>query len=292
MHIPWDFRTITKYTSITSDKKELHFEFNDLDTRADQLADMHFEMELGIVLEGELEREAGDVSHSLQPGDVWLTNIWEPHAYTRHSSPCKVLVIMIHPQLLQEINLGTDLDVHWHAPFVSSPGERPAKLPENVRSRLLLLCRETAEIMNQSDHAYKQIQLRLILLRILSEIKACWSLEAHAPSYLSKYKLISPAMDALYRSREYISTDHAAGLCGLSSSAFNSRFKELMGSSFSQYSLSYRLKGVASQLIHTDDPVKKIVEDWGFTDESHLHRNFTRQFGITPGKYRQQRQSR
>lgn len=291
--MPWDLRQITKYSSVTSENRALFAEVVNLDNKKENRVDMHFELELGIVLNGSLKRDYDGTSFILEPGEVWFTNIWEPHGYTLHESPCSILLILIHPQMLQDINIGRDLDIHWNAPFVSDAENRPGKLSNEIREKVLAVSNNIINILGKDNgrkfDKLKQLQLRLSLLRILTHIHSCWCEQDHSTIYLSAYKLINPAIEALFSGREFISTDDAANRCGLSSSAFNKKFKELMGSSFSQYALSYRLKGAATQLIHSDDPLKKVVSDWGFTDESHLHRCFTKQFGITPGKYRQQK---
>lgn len=288
--MPWDLRHITKYSSVTSENRALFAEVINLDNRIENPVDMHFELELGIVLSGSLKREYDGTSFNLEPGDVYFTNIWEPHGYTLHDNPCSILLILIHPQMLQDINIGKDLDIHWNAPFVSDPENRPGHLSDEIRHKVLAVANNIINILeNNQDHKLRELQLRLSLLRILTHIHSCWCEQEHSTNYLSAYKLINPAIEVLFSGREFISTEDAANRCGLSASAFNKKFKELMGASFSQYALSYRLKGAATQLIHSDDPLKKVVSDWGFTDESHLHRCFTKQFGITPGKYRQQK---
>lgn len=291
-NMPWDLRNVTKYTSITSEQKALHAEINIINENTFKSADMHFELELGIILEGAISREYDGTSFVLEAGEVWFTNIWEPHGYTLHRGPCSILLFLIHPQMLQDINIGRDLDIHWNAPFVSEPQNRPGKLSNDIRTKVLAVANHVVNLLsiknNSDDPKLKQLQLRLSLLRILTHIHSCWCEEETTTGYLSAYKLINPAIEALFSGREFISTDDAAKRCGLSTSLFNKKFRQLMGSSFSQYALTYRLKGAATQLIHTDDPLKKIVSDWGFTDESHLHRCFTKQFNLTPGKYRQQ----
>ena len=38
-----------------------------------------------------------------------------------------------------------------------------------------------------------------------------------------------------------------------------------------QYILNYKMKMVESRLLHTDMRINEIVEELGFTDESHLN---------------------
>lgn len=296
----WNYQEIHKYSSLTSENKELFAVYNWIDLERCSLVDMHFELELGIVIEGKLKRQYDNSEVILEPGEVWFTNVWEPHGYTLvDDEPCKVLIFFIHPHLVNEISIGRDLDVHWFAPFLASPESRPDKLPQKVRDEILRStepiegteirqgCRSHEGVLPIKDKM-SQLRLRMVLLQVLTAIHGSWCDQGEAPNYLSRYSLISPAIDALYSSREFITNEEAADRCGLGLSAFKKQFKELMGESFSQFSAQYRVKGVASQLTHSDDPLKKIVADWGFTDESHLHRIFVKSFQTTPGKYRQE----
>ena len=47
-----------------------------------------------------------------------------------------------------------------------------------------------------------------------------------------------------------------------------------------QYILNYKMKMVESRLLHTDMRINEIVEELGFTDESHLNRLFHKYKGV------------
>ena len=55
-----------------------------------------------------------------------------------------------------------------------------------------------------------------------------------------------------------------------------------------QYILNYKMKMVESRLLHTDMRINEIVEELGFTDESHLNRLFRKYKGISPTEFRKQ----
>lgn len=57
-----------------------------------------------------------------------------------------------------------------------------------------------------------------------------------------------------------------------------------------QYILNYKMKMVESRLLHTDMRINEIVEELGFTDESHLNRLFRKYKGISPTEFRKQNQ--
>jgi len=55
------------------------------------------------------------------------------------------------------------------------------------------------------------------------------------------------------------------------------------------YGSTLLVNTAASQLRATNDPVKAVARDWGFTDASHMHRNFVKHYGCTPNEYRVRR---
>ena len=50
------------------------------------------------------------------------------------------------------------------------------------------------------------------------------------------------------------------------------------------------MKMVESRLLHTDMRINEIVEELGFTDESHLNRLFRKYKGVSPTEFRKQNQ--
>lgn len=63
-------------------------------------------------------------------------------------------------------------------------------------------------------------------------------------------------------------------------------FTRLAGESPRHYTQRLRLLRVATDLIATRDPLRRIALRAGFTSTELLIRNFSRQFGETPGRYR------
>ena len=49
------------------------------------------------------------------------------------------------------------------------------------------------------------------------------------------------------------------------------------------------MNGAANALASTDLPVKEIANEWGFTDQSHMHRLFLKYYSCSPNEYRKKR---
>lgn len=74
---------------------------------------------------------------------------------------------------------------------------------------------------------------------------------------------------------------------GLSLSRFRQLFREQMGLPFGRAVRSLRLQQAALRLLHTDDLVGAIAEQTGFTSIFDFSRQFRRQYGVSPSRYRE-----
>ena len=57
-----------------------------------------------------------------------------------------------------------------------------------------------------------------------------------------------------------------------------------------QYILNYKMRIVESRLLHSDMRINEIVEELGFTDESHLNRLFRKYRGVSPTEFKKRNQ--
>ncbi|MCZ7646061.1 MAG: AraC family transcriptional regulator [Planctomycetota bacterium] len=248
------------------------------------LFDMHFELELGVVLRGTMQRQYDDYRAALEPGETWFCGMWEPHGYAVLDAPCEVLVLVIQPQMLVELRFDEAPEVNWLAPFTLPPKQRP-RVPPDARAEIAARARAFAEAFARQEPrraVWLRLKLVELLLRLQEFARAPARREAPAPFYAR----INQAVQMVFESRNHVSSARASRACGLSRNRFDEVFRELMGLSFAKFALRYRLSGAAADLLRTPEPLKSIARAWGFTDASHLHRCFARHYGCTPDRYR------
>lgn len=77
-----------------------------------------------------------------------------------------------------------------------------------------------------------------------------------------------------------------AAIGGISVSAFERRFKRSLGVSPNAYLKMVRIRKAAEKLVSGNAAIAEIALETGFSDQSHLTREFTKSMGITPRGYR------
>lgn len=85
---------------------------------------------------------------------------------------------------------------------------------------------------------------------------------------------------------ERIQIEQISALCGYSESHFMKLFRDLTGSSFSQYLIHFRLEKAAHLLKTTSKSILEIATLCGFSNASYFTRAFFKQYGMRPSEYR------
>ena len=89
---------------------------------------------------------------------------------------------------------------------------------------------------------------------------------------------------------ERISVKQMAAIAGLSTSHFEKSFRKVFGYSPIQYLIRVRIEQACRLLRETNMTVASVALECGFYDHAHFSRNFSRNMGCSPSKYRAGRQ--
>jgi AraC-like DNA-binding protein len=287
----WQPDGIEKVSFTLSEERPLDWALNTHAKPQNFMFDMHYELELGVVLSGKMHRQYEDYRTELSPGDVWFCGMWEPHGYRITSAPCRALVFVILPQMLVDMHFNEAPGIKWLAPFTTEPRKRP-RAPDSARKKILTSIKRFVPDM-KLDGADGALWQRLLLLEILLILKSTWPERAQQDQVSSTYYTrVSAAVELVFSSREMVTLEDAARACSMSRNHFHNIFQELMGLSFAKFALRHRLTKAASRLLTSADAVKTIAAEWGFTDASHLHHCFQKHYGCSPAAFRQRSRSR
>lgn len=249
-------------------------------------SDMHYSVELGIVLSGKINRYYRGFHIDLVPGNIWLCNMWEPHGFKIIEAPCEIVFFMIFPPMLAKMCFEESNHINWLAPFYVPPSSRPQITKPQIKNRILSIGEDLKEILGCSEKI-SPLWLRLKLLQVLLIINDQWKGVPKSNNLSTdSFERISKAITIVFESKNKVTTQFAASQCSMNRNAFSSLFSRIMGIRYSEFGLLYRISAVAEQLRKTSIPIKAIATQWGFTDTAHMHHCFRKYYGCSLSDYR------
>jgi len=246
--------------------------------------DMHYALELGVLTGGRMARVYQGHRRILGPGQIWFCGAWEPHGWQVLDAPCHAVVVTIFPPMLANATFPEASSFDWMAPFVLPPAARP-QIPHGQKREFLRLAQELGKTLDIAPPRRTLLQ-RMLLYQILLELPEVHEPLAGSPLPADAYARINKAVELVFKNRRFLTATEAAHACALGRKSFNELFEKVMGISFAKFALRHRLQGAAARLLESDDPVKAVAADWGFTDASHLHTAFRSAYGRSPAQYR------
>jgi len=100
--------------------------------------------------------------------------------------------------------------------------------------------------------------------------------------------LVSSVVQCIFRHKGRITIDALAAAHGVGSRHLQYQFRERIGFSPSYYRKEIRVKGISLLLARENlqSNVSLLAYDWGYTDQSHLNRDFKSIVQMTPFQYR------
>jgi AraC-like DNA-binding protein len=256
--------------------------FTDHTIPGEMVFDLHYELELGFLISGNMLRIWPDFTNNLNPGDIWLTAMAEPHGYKIINQPCRVLVFLFTPELLSSFSLGQAMGIDWFSPFLCAASDRP--MVEPWAKEFLF---NKIKTLNQGE--YNDLpdspSLRILLMEMLIQLIGNWK-PSTAINPQRDIHPLKPALDLVFHSKELVQAQQAAELCHMAVSSFNRNFIRTLGISFGRFALNHRLQQAAAQLVSTGKPIKSIALNSGFVDLSHFYKSFKDIYRETPKDYR------
>jgi AraC-like DNA-binding protein len=279
----WDLQRIDRPTYELSEQRPLRVAAKYHPRAGAERLDMHYALELGILLDGRMDRLYQGYRRNLLPGDVWLCGSWEPHGFQVTSGPCDAVVVSIFPPMLTTTSFPELGSIDWLSPFILEASQRPA-VPSQERSAVKVLAEELVESLRLPDPRRFIVQRMLVYQTLLVLPRATAPQPRAEP--LDAQARINRAIEYVFKHRRYVSSAEVARHCALSPKTFHRLFSRALGISFRTFALRYRLQGAATQLLESRDPIKAIANEWGFVDASHFHVSFQSVYGCSPAHYR------
>jgi len=152
-----------------------------------------------------------------------------------------------------------------------------------------------AMCLNIETNALYSYDVNLHFINTLIVI-AARNLSYHKPPYFSeqvdhKIEEILSYIEQNIHNPKLLKAKVICATFGISTNYFSNYFKAHCGSSFSYYIASYRIKLIKHRLQFGDKRMREIVEEFGFTDISHLNRYFKNYSGQRIKDFKRQTES-
>jgi AraC-like DNA-binding protein len=283
--INWDMSLINKLRYSLTAKNPIRLLTAEYLENQGSLLDMHYEIEFGLVLSGRMTRVYRNWRTDVTAGHVWSCGIWEPHGFSVKETPCRALVIILLPQMLVSARFAEAPEFSFMNYFTPHPSKRPntGKLQEK---EVLAIGKKITALQHENDPLVS-LRLKTFFFELLLLLqKDIIPNEKHEALPDTAYDAVRKAVETVFERKNLVTEIEIAKESGMNRNSFNRIFGQITGMSFAKFALKYRLGNVASMLLQTDEPVKSLAAEWGFTDASHLYKLFRRHYGCLPLQYR------
>lgn len=244
----------------------------------------HEQLEVIYVTEGRVACECDFTRYECGEGDIVIINPCEAHVIEYIDRPAYYLCLMVDPKLYS--GRGDISGVKYIQPMSDRRVRFHNLITDNPKAKRFLI--ELFEEYKSAAPAY-EMAVKGHLLCFLSELFRSEVDDVSARHTQTNSGSISPALSFVSEHyTEEVSLDSLSAACCMNRSYFCRRFKEITGRTPIAYVNEYRLTKARALLASEGGSVSEIATECGFSDSNYFSRLFTKCYGISPIKFRQE----
>ena len=245
---------------------------------------LHREVEIGLLLRGNLKMRQGNTVYELKQGDSYLINSMEAHEFLSENGAL-ILAIRISPAFFRVSE--SDVEAIW---FQGSHLIRQDLEQQNAYSLFCLICSELAlqYVYAPFGTYYRCFTLTTMLVSLLRDC---------IPYHLMDKKEFAPLMqrsDRLLSVMDYIDKNYTRKLLleeiaereGLTLHHLSHIIKDALGISFQEYLKQKRFERARNLVVSTEMSILDISLASGFSDVRYLNALFKDNYDCSPLEYR------
>jgi AraC-like DNA-binding protein len=245
----------------------------------------HNDVELLLVLNGEVEISTNGVSRILEPDDMVLINSNMGHATLARKPDSIAMVIHIDPTFLKEYYENVEFLTFdlW-----STKETRDNKVFVLIRAYLseLMYCGNKKE---PQQKLLFESSFYSLLHTVISNFPPKEIQSAAFMLNQKKFNAIDKMMKYINKNyKKKITLDRLAKESGYNSSYVSQVFKSYLGINFYDYLTRVRLREATRELSQTENKILDIALEHGFPDMKAFNSTFKENFGKSPKEYRSQ----
>ena len=252
----------------------------------------HPEIELTLVMEGDIAYQVNDSLYQLKAGEGLFCNTNVLHSgHGFEAEDCSYLSITFHPRLLYGYSSSVMQNKYMHH-ILKSPSLASIRFsPEVEWQRRVLELIESIRQIRAEEPASMELQIQILLLQIWQQIYE------HVEQEELPRNVNGRDTERIRQIMEYIQIHYAekitledlADQIHLCRSESCRLFKRYMNQSMFDYLLDYRIDRSLELLRQAELDVTQISGQVGFANPGYYSRIFKRKMGCTPLEYRKSR---
>jgi AraC-like DNA-binding protein len=246
---------------------------------------VHNEIEIGLVLDGEVEINMQEKKLILKSGDIYYLNAMEVHELNAQTNNAVILCVQFSPRFIAAYY------PNIHKAFVMVSSLRDSFLQQEIRYQIVqVLCVELGYnfIARPLNYQFKCVSMLNMALFIIFSIVP---VKIQSPEELAKR---SSWNIRLKRILDYIDNNFQDKLLlgdiaqreRLSMTYLSHLFKDTLNKTFQDYVSEKRFDYACNLLKNTDDKIIDICLASGFSDVRYLNKMCRKTFGCTLKEYR------
>ena len=248
----------------------------------------HPEIELTLILSGEIEYQINDMTYVLTTGDGIFCNSNALHSgHMRNGQDCSYLSVTFHPRFLYGYE-NSILHTKYVGTIVTNESWSSLPLSPSVswQSEILETLKEIHKIHQAPDVDY-EIRLHMALMHIWHKLYLHFSMqpsnETKSKQHLERLRNIISFIEEHYQ--QEISLEDVAKSANICKSECCRFFKKHMGMTIFDYILYTRIQN-SLPLLASAESITEVASQVGFSSPSYYSQIFKRYMKCTPMEYK------
>lgn len=245
---------------------------------------VHDCLEVGVLLEHELDYRFGDRTYRGRPGDVFLCRPFEPHwSFAQPGRTFEAILVLFTPTPVLKLPDGKRLLM----PFYAGHGVPPMILGDTpYAAAIVRAARAAAESQERKEPAWETKQY-MHLIEILLQVDAFASdRQGRSAEHAPNSAIADSVGYVLDHYLEPLEGDELARLAGMGRSLYYREFRALTGLPPHDFVNRLRVQTAMDLLRSTELPMIDLAERSGFQSLSAFNKQFKAYAGCSPRDYR------
>lgn len=252
---------------------------------SDEEHDLHVHdcLEIGVLLDHELEYRFGDRIYHGRPGDVFLCRPFEPHwSYAHPNIPFEAILVLFTPSSVLKLPDGSRLLM----PFYAGRGMSPLIPGDTTYAKAIAkAARSAAEAQEQGQTAWVTRQY-MHLIDILLQVDSFFSHQMEQAAPRRTNTIAESVGYVLNHYLEAIDGDELARRAGVGRSFYYREFRALTGLSPHDFVNQLRIQSAMDLLRISEYSIIEVAERSGFQSLSSFNKQFRAHADCSPRDYR------